>query len=110
MCYYFLHETFSSDTFRILHPTSSAPSSCGQPIYAASWLGLLHSESQIFPFLGFSSADFLLRFEAMNRLLTANPEVTRPVIDKVFEFKDAVAAYAHLESQTHVGKIVIKVA
>jgi NADPH:quinone reductase-like Zn-dependent oxidoreductase len=46
----------------------------------------------------------------MNRLLTANPEVTRPVIDKVFEFKDAVAAYAHLESQTHVGKIVIKVA
>ncbi|KAL0568441.1 hypothetical protein V5O48_013540 [Marasmius crinis-equi] len=49
------------------------------------------------------------QFEDMNRLLSANLEATRPVIDKVFAFEDAVQAYAHLESQTHVGKVVIKV-
>ena len=32
-----------------------------------------------------------------------------PVIDRVFEFKDAQAAYAHLESQQHFGKVVIRV-
>ncbi|KAG7086562.1 hypothetical protein E1B28_002510 [Marasmius oreades] len=49
------------------------------------------------------------QFEAMNRMITANPNVTRPVIDKVFPFEEAVKAYAHLESQAHVGKVVIKV-
>ncbi|KAL0580428.1 hypothetical protein V5O48_001581 [Marasmius crinis-equi] len=48
-------------------------------------------------------------FEDMNRLIRANPDKTRPVVDKVFEFEDAAKAYAHLESQAHVGKIVIKV-
>lgn len=47
-------------------------------------------------------------FEKMTRLISANPETTRPVIDKVFELKDLAAAYAHLESQKHVGKIVVK--
>lgn len=46
----------------------------------------------------------------MNRLLAANPEVTRPLVDKVFSFDQAVDAYAYLESQKHVGKVVIKVA
>lgn len=46
----------------------------------------------------------------MNRLLVANPEVTRPVIDKVFSFDQVIEAYAYLESQSHVGKVVIKVA
>ena len=32
-----------------------------------------------------------------------------PVIDRVFEFKDAQAAYAHLERQQHFGKVVIRV-
>ncbi|KAK1230827.1 hypothetical protein PQX77_006067 [Marasmius sp. AFHP31] len=50
------------------------------------------------------------QFEAMNRLIRANPEGTRPVIDKVFPFEEVVEAYAHLESQAHVGKVVIKVA
>jgi NADPH:quinone reductase-like Zn-dependent oxidoreductase len=45
----------------------------------------------------------------MNRLLAANPEVTRPHIDKVFPFDKVVDAFAHLESQAHIGKIVIKV-
>lgn len=50
-----------------------------------------------------------LRFKNMNRLIAANVETTRPVIDKVFAFEEAKAAFAHLQSQTHVGKVVIKV-
>ncbi|KAK0499222.1 hypothetical protein EDD18DRAFT_1155930 [Armillaria luteobubalina] len=49
------------------------------------------------------------QFEAMNRLLRARPEETRPVVDKVFAFKEAIDAYAYLESQRHVGKVVIRV-
>ncbi|KAL0576244.1 hypothetical protein V5O48_005726 [Marasmius crinis-equi] len=49
------------------------------------------------------------QFEELNRMICANPEATRPVIDKVFAFKDTIEAYAHLESQAHVGKVVIKV-
>ncbi len=45
----------------------------------------------------------------MNRLLQAHPESTRPVIDKVFSFEEAIDAYTHLESQKHVGKVVIRV-
>ena len=52
----------------------------------------------------------LSRFKDMNKLIAANPEKTRPVIDKVFPFDDAKQAYAHLESQKHLGKVVIKVA
>lgn len=51
---------------------------------------------------------FAARFKDMLRMMEANPEVTRPVIDKVFEFQEAKAALAHLESQSHVGKVVIK--
>jgi len=32
----------------------------------------------------------------------------KPVIDRVFEFEDAQAAFAHLESGTHLGKVVIR--
>ncbi|KAJ7897665.1 hypothetical protein B0H14DRAFT_2676463 [Mycena olivaceomarginata] len=49
------------------------------------------------------------QFKNMNKLLSANPETTRPIIDKVFAFEDAKAAFAYMESQAHVGKIVIKV-
>ncbi|OCH90148.1 NAD(P)-binding protein [Obba rivulosa] len=48
------------------------------------------------------------QFEAMNRLISANG--IRPVIDKVFTFEEARKAYEYLESQKHVGKVVIKVA
>ena len=34
----------------------------------------------------------------------------RPVVDKVFPFADAVAAFRHLESGNHFGKIVIRLA
>ncbi|KAJ7184900.1 alcohol dehydrogenase superfamily protein [Mycena filopes] len=47
------------------------------------------------------------QFQAMNRLLEANPEVTRPVVDKVFPFEEAKKAFAYLEAQRHVGKVVI---
>ena len=45
----------------------------------------------------------------MNRAIEANPEKTVPIIDKVFQFEEVIDAYAHLESQKHVGKIVIRV-
>ncbi|EIW76588.1 NAD(P)-binding protein [Coniophora puteana RWD-64-598 SS2] len=47
------------------------------------------------------------QFNAMNRLFKARN--IKPVIDKVFSFEQAIDAYAHLESQKHVGKVVIKV-
>ncbi|KAH6912124.1 alcohol dehydrogenase superfamily protein [Coprinopsis sp. MPI-PUGE-AT-0042] len=50
------------------------------------------------------------KFLDMNRLIEAHPEETRPVIDKVFAFDDAIKAWEHLESQKHVGKVVIQVA
>ncbi|KAJ7440208.1 alcohol dehydrogenase superfamily protein [Mycena galericulata] len=50
----------------------------------------------------------LKQFKDLNKLIEANIPVTRPVIDKVFAFEDAKAAYAYFESQAHVGKVVIK--
>jgi NADPH:quinone reductase-like Zn-dependent oxidoreductase len=44
-------------------------------------------------------------FEAMNRAISVNG--LRPVIDKVFPFGEARAAYAHLQSGAHFGKVVI---
>ena len=43
----------------------------------------------------------------MNRLFEARK--IKPVVDKVFPFEKAVEAYAHLLSQKHVGKVVVKV-
>jgi NADPH:quinone reductase-like Zn-dependent oxidoreductase len=45
-------------------------------------------------------------FEAMNRAIArARME---PVIDRVFDFAEAPAAYRHLQSQAHFGTIVIR--
>ncbi len=44
-------------------------------------------------------------FEAMNRALTLHK--TKSVIDRVFDFHDAAAAYQYLQSGKHFGKIVI---
>ena len=46
----------------------------------------------------------------MNRLIEAHPDKTVPLVDKVFAYEDAISAYAHLESQKHVGKVVVEVA
>ena len=46
-------------------------------------------------------------FEAMNRAIEAN--AIKPVIDKIFPFAEAKAAYHHMASGAHFGKIVIGV-
>lgn len=45
-------------------------------------------------------------FIEMNSLVVA--ERIRPVIDSVFPFADGVAAFRHLESASHFGKVVIE--
>ncbi|KAJ6566465.1 alcohol dehydrogenase superfamily protein [Mycena capillaripes] len=49
------------------------------------------------------------QFKALNKLLEANPDATRPVIDRVFPFEQAKDAFAYFEGRGHVGKVVIKV-
>ena len=44
-------------------------------------------------------------FEAMNAFITEHR--LRPVIDRVFTLEDAPAAYDHMASGSHLGKIVI---
>lgn len=46
-------------------------------------------------------------FMAMNRAIEVN--ALKPVIDKVFPFADVRAAYNHMASGAHFGKIVIRV-
>ena len=55
-----------------------------------------------------TSTDLLHRFEDMNRALATHQ--IKPLIDTVFSFEEATAAYKHLESQKHIGKVVIRVA
>jgi NADPH:quinone reductase-like Zn-dependent oxidoreductase len=45
-------------------------------------------------------------FEAMNRAIAAN--TLRPVIDRVFGFDEAVAAFDYFAAARHVGKVVIR--
>lgn len=46
-------------------------------------------------------------FEAMNRAIAHHR--LHPVVDRVFGFEEAGEAYRYLESQSHFGKVVIKV-
>jgi NADPH:quinone reductase-like Zn-dependent oxidoreductase len=46
-------------------------------------------------------------FEAMNRAIEVGK--LEPVIDRVFDFKEARAAYEHLASGKHFGKVVIRI-
>jgi NADPH:quinone reductase-like Zn-dependent oxidoreductase len=46
-------------------------------------------------------------FQAMNRAIEMNG--IKPIIDKVFAFADAAAAYKHMASGAHFGKIVIRI-
>lgn len=45
-------------------------------------------------------------FEAMNQAISAH--TIRPVIDRVFGFDEAAAAYHHLQSAGHFGKVVLR--
>ncbi|AEI65755.1 zinc-binding dehydrogenase family oxidoreductase [Corallococcus macrosporus] len=47
-------------------------------------------------------------FEALNRAFTLH--AVRPVVDRVFDFSEARAAFEHLKSGAHFGKVVIRVA
>ncbi len=46
-------------------------------------------------------------FEDMNKAVSANK--LKPVIDRVFEFDEAHKALKHMESESHFGKIVVKI-
>jgi NADPH:quinone reductase-like Zn-dependent oxidoreductase len=46
-------------------------------------------------------------FEAMNRAIELHD--IHPVIDQVFDFEQAKEAYRRLQSQAHVGKVVIRI-
>ena len=46
-------------------------------------------------------------FEAMSMAIAHHK--LRPVIDRVFPFEAAQDAYRHLQSQTHLGKVVIRI-
>ena len=48
-----------------------------------------------------------LMFEAMNRAIALKK--MRPVVDRVFGFEQAGAAFEHMQSGVHFGKIVIRV-
>jgi NADPH:quinone reductase-like Zn-dependent oxidoreductase len=47
-------------------------------------------------------------FEEMNAAITAAK--VHPVVDRVFGFDEAREAFSHMESGSHFGKIVIRVA
>ncbi|KDQ55976.1 hypothetical protein JAAARDRAFT_195217 [Jaapia argillacea MUCL 33604] len=47
------------------------------------------------------------QFEDMNRLISG--QTIKPVVDRVFSFEEAQKAYEYLQSQKHVGKVVIRV-
>jgi NADPH:quinone reductase-like Zn-dependent oxidoreductase len=47
-------------------------------------------------------------FEALNRAMTATR--IEPILDRVFTFDEARAAYEHLASASHFGKVAIRVA
>lgn len=46
-------------------------------------------------------------FEAMNRAISLHQ--LRPVVDRVFDFKDTQAALRHMEAGAHFGKICLRV-
>jgi NADPH:quinone reductase-like Zn-dependent oxidoreductase len=46
-------------------------------------------------------------YENMNRALVQSK--MRPIIDRVFDFRDAPQAYEYLKSGAHFGKVVVRV-
>jgi NADPH:quinone reductase-like Zn-dependent oxidoreductase len=77
-------------------------------------IGVLAGAAEINPMAIFArranvqgiSVGSLAMFEAMNRAIAAS--ALRPIIDKVFAFDEAPAAYRHLQSGQHFGKVVIR--
>ena len=46
-------------------------------------------------------------FEALNRAISTS--TIHPVVDRVFVFDEVRAAYEHLASGAHFGKVVVRV-
>jgi NADPH:quinone reductase-like Zn-dependent oxidoreductase len=77
-------------------------------------IGVLSGAAEINPMLIFArranlqgiSVGSMQMFEAMNRAIAVSG--LEPVVDKVFSFDDAPAAYRHLQSARHFGKVVIR--
>jgi len=80
-----------------------------------SLIGLLSGAASIDPMLILAkranvqgiSVGSTQMFEAMNRAIAAG--ALKPVINKVFGFDDAPAAYRYLKSGAHFGKVVVRV-
>ena len=53
-------------------------------------------------------ADGVRQFQNFNRALAVNQ--IHPVVDRVFDFEDAPAAYEHLAAAGHFGKVVVSIA
>jgi NADPH:quinone reductase-like Zn-dependent oxidoreductase len=78
-------------------------------------IGVLSGAAEINPMAIFArranvqgiSVGSLQMFEAMNRAIAAGG--LHPIIDKVFAFDETPAAFQHLESARHFGKVVIRV-
>jgi len=78
-----------------------------------SLIGVLSGAADINPMLIFAkranvqgiSVGSKRMFEAMNQAIAASS--LRPVIDRVFAFDDAPAAYRHLQTGQHFGKVAI---
>ena len=73
------------------------------PVAAGSPYGLLGKQASVHGvFVGSRG-----HFERMNAAIALHR--LDPVIDRVFEFDDAAAAYSHLQSAAHVGKVVLRI-
>jgi NADPH:quinone reductase-like Zn-dependent oxidoreductase len=78
-------------------------------------IGVLSGAAEINPMLIFArranvqgiSVGSMQMFEAMNRAIATSG--LKPVVDEVFAFDDAPAAYRHLQAARHFGKVVISV-
>ena len=78
-------------------------------------IGVLSGAAEINPMLIFArranvqgiSVGSMQMFEAMNRAIATSG--LTPMVDKVFAFDDAPAAYRHLQAARHFGKVVISV-
>jgi NADPH:quinone reductase-like Zn-dependent oxidoreductase len=73
------------------------------PVPAGSPYGLLGKQASVHGvFVGSRG-----HFERMNAAIALHK--LEPIVDRVFEFDDAPAAYRHLESGTHFGKVVLRI-
>jgi len=50
-----------------------------------------------------------LDFQALNHFIEANDIKLEPLVDRIFKFDDAEAAFQYLAAGKHVGKVVIKI-